>query len=241
MTMNDMLDRLAAAQRQQRQFVSDASHELRSPLAAIRQHAEVAQIPPDRTSPEQLAETVLAEEANLERLVDDLLLLARSDEGGLGLRVSDVDLDDLALQEANRSNQARVDVDTSGIRAARTIGDEPTLRRAIRNLLDKANRHAAGRVTIATITEHDHVCVTIHDDGPGIPAPVRERVFQRFTRLDGARPTAGGGAGLGLKQRARCLPGGATVALTSDHEGRAGARRSSGRGRSIVRLSQRSR
>ncbi len=197
-TMNDMLDRLDAAQRQQRRFISDASHELRSPLAAIRQHAEVAKTHPDRTSPQELAETVLAEEAHLERLVDDLLLLARSDEGGLGLRIETVDLDDLVLEEAGRSTPNRVEIDTSGVQTAMVGADEATLRRAIRNLIDNANRHATSRIEIATTVDHDQASVTIHDDGPGIPARERDQVLRRFTRLDHARSTTDGGAGLGL-------------------------------------------
>ncbi len=197
-TMNDMLDRLDASQRQQRQFVSDASHELRSPLAAIRQHAEVARTHPDRITPKDLAETVLAEEAHLERLVDDLLLLARSDEGGLGLRMNTVDLDDLALQEASRATRTRISIDTSTVHATRITGDEATLRRAIRNLLDNASRHAASRVKITTRNQDDHALIAVHDDGPGIPTEDRDHAFHRFTRLDHARSHTDGGAGLGL-------------------------------------------
>ena len=99
-TMNRMLDRLEQAQARQRRFVSDASHELRSPVASIRQHAEVALAHPDRTTTAELAETVLAEDLRLQRLVEDLLLLTRADEHTLALRRRPVDLDDLVFDEA---------------------------------------------------------------------------------------------------------------------------------------------
>src|SRR5919106_216804 len=99
-TMNRMLDRLEAAQARQRQLVADTSHELRSPIATIRQHVEVALAHPDRTTTADLAETVLAEDLRLGQLVDDLLLLARADEGTLALHVEPVDLDDIVLDEA---------------------------------------------------------------------------------------------------------------------------------------------
>ncbi len=197
-TMNRMLDRLDAAQRQQRRFVSDASHELRSPLSAIRQHAEVARAHPDRTSIDALTTEILAAEARLERLVDDLLLLARSDEGGLGIRPSTVDVDDLVLDEVHRSATGDRDLDVTAVETARVVGDEALLRRAIRNLVDNAARHAAGQVRVTTATSGTEVVVSVHDDGPGIPAPERAIAFERFVRLDPARSAEHGGAGLGL-------------------------------------------
>ncbi len=200
LTMNDLLARLEATQRHQHRFVSDASHELRSPLATIRHHAEVARAHPDGTTTRELAEVVLAEELRLERLVADLLLLARSDEGGLGLRPRRVELDDLVLDEAHRNptTDAEVVVDTTAVGAAAVTGDEPLLRRAVRNLLDNALRHADRRVAVSTATDDDGVAVAVHDDGPGIPPEHRGAVFDRFTRLDPARSAGDGGAGLGL-------------------------------------------
>ncbi len=197
-TMNRMLDRLEAAQRRQRQFVSDASHELRSPLTTIRHHAEVAYAHPGRTTPEALAEVVLAEQSRLEGLVEDLLLLARADEGGLALRATTLDLDDLAFDEARRAAALGVDVDTSGLAAVRIIGDAALLERAVRNLVDNAVRHAAGTIRIVTRDEGGKARLAVHDDGPGIPANQRSTMFDRFVRLDDARSTDAGGAGLGL-------------------------------------------
>jgi len=198
-TMNRMLDRLERAQVRQRRFVSDASHELRSPVASIRQHAEVALAHPDRTTTVELAETVLAEDLRVQRLVEDLLLLARADEHTLGLRRRPVDLDDLVFDEARRLRDATVArVDTTAVSAGRVEGDAAVLRRVLRNLGDNAARHARGRISFA-LAEHDGVVVVaVDDDGPGIPEADRDRVLERFVRLDDARARDAGGSGLGL-------------------------------------------
>lgn len=198
-TMNRMLDRLEHAQLRQRRFVSDASHELRSPLAAIRQHAEVARDHPEATSPEALREVVLAEGARMERLVDDLLLLARADEGALGGRRREVDLDDLALEETHRLRSATsLRVDSSGIAPARMRGDEAMLRRAVRNVVDNAARHARSTVRVSVSNGHGRATLAVDDDGPGIAVADRERVLERFVRLDDARGRDAGGSGLGF-------------------------------------------
>ncbi len=198
-TMNRMLDRLQGAQERQRRFISDASHELRSPVATIRQHAEVALAHPARTEVGDLAGTVLAEGLRLQSLVDDLLLLARADEHTLQLRRRPVDLDDLVLDEARRlRSHASLGVDTSAVSAGRVEADIASLRRVLRNLVDNAARHARTRVAFS-LAEHDgHVVLDVDDDGPGIPAAERGRVLERFVRLDDARARDDGGRGLGL-------------------------------------------
>jgi signal transduction histidine kinase len=197
-TMNRMLARLESARNSQRRFVSDASHELRSPIATIRQHAEVARVHPDRTTVSELADVVLAEQRRMQRLVEDLLLLARADEH-VPLSHVPVDLDDLAFEEVHRlrsTTSARVD--TSEVGAARVQGDVDALRRVLRNLGENAARHASGRIVIALADQGDDVVLTVDDDGPGIPESERERVLKRFVRLDEARSRDGGGSGLGL-------------------------------------------
>jgi signal transduction histidine kinase len=198
-TMNRMLDRLQRAQARQRRLVSDASHELRSPVAAIRQHAEVALAHPDRTTTAELAATVLAEDLRLQRLAEDLLLLTRADEHTLALRRRPVDLDDLVFEEARRLRDGTgLRVDTTAVSAGRVDGDAAGLRRLLRNLGDNAARHAAGRLAFS-LAEHDGlVLLEVDDDGPGIPEPDRARVFERFVRLDDARARDDGGSGLGL-------------------------------------------
>jgi signal transduction histidine kinase len=196
-TMNRMLARLQGAQASQRRFVSDASHELRTPTASVRQHAEVALAHPDRYTVAGLAEPVHAEALRLQRLIDDLLLLARADEAGLALRRVPVDVDDLVLAEAGRL-RSTVDVDTSGVSAGRVLGDPAGLRRMLRNLADNAARHAASAVAFGIAARDGSVVVTVDDDGPGIPAADRERVLDRFVRLADARARDEGGGGLGL-------------------------------------------
>ena len=123
-TMNQMLDRLEVSQARQRRFISDASHELRSPVASIRQYAEVALAHPGRVSSSELAENVLADDLRVQHLVDDLLLLTRADEQMLGLSTRPVDLDDLVFAEARRlRDTTTLSIDTNAVSAGRVAGD----------------------------------------------------------------------------------------------------------------------
>ncbi|MFJ6533121.1 sensor histidine kinase [Microbacterium sp. NPDC091662] len=221
-TMNGMLDRLDAAATAQRRFVSDASHELRSPLATIRQHAELAQAHPDVTSIGELAEVVSEEGLRLQGIVESLLLLARLDEGA-STHHEAVDLDDIALGEVRRLRAAGIDVDGSGIRAARVHGDPRLLGQLVRNLADNAVRHSRGRIAIGVTSSDGHVFVTVEDDGTGVPAEERERIFERFVRLDEARSRDAGGSGLGLAI-ARGIATRSRGALTVDDSRWGGAR-----------------
>ncbi|MGJ9412236.1 sensor histidine kinase [Aeromicrobium sp. CF4.19] len=196
-TVNLMLDRLETSARRQRQLVADTSHELRSPIASIRQSAEIAEAHPDALPPHELSSTVLAEAVRMQGIVDDLLLLARADERDLRLRASDVDLDDLVYTEARRLRPQSIEA-TSAIEAVRTTGDGPALARMLRNLVDNAVRHARGRVHLELVAEGDEALLAVEDDGTGVPEVDRERVFERFVRLDAARARDDGGSGLGL-------------------------------------------
>ena len=196
-TMNRMLDRLDAAATAQRRFVSDASHELRSPLATIRQHAELAQLHPAATSVDDLAGVVHDEGLRMQELVDALLLLTRLDEQA-ALREDPVDLDDLALAEVRRLRAGGATVDGSGIRAARVRGDARLLGQLVRNLADNAARHARSAVAIGVTGRGAEVLLTVDDDGAGVPPDERDRIFERFVRLDEARARDAGGSGLGL-------------------------------------------
>lgn len=198
-TMNAMLERLDASQRSQRRFVSDASHELRSPLAVLRQYAEVAEAHPDRVPTADLAATVRSEGARMQDIVESLLLLTRLDERGRSERTEAVDLDDLLLQEARRVRGiGTVDVDASGISPARVSGDPALLGRAVRNIVDNAARHARTRIALSVRTDGAWCIVHVDDDGTGIPPDERDRVFERFVRLDEGRSRDAGGSGLGL-------------------------------------------
>jgi signal transduction histidine kinase len=198
-TMNEMLDRVQVATERQRRFVADASHELRGPLTRLRSTLEVSLAHPDAVDPRQLGREVLADTVDLQKLVEDLLFLARSESGTMDVPEEPVDLDDLVLQEAGRARErGQVAVDVSGVSAARTRGSADQLGRVIRNLTSNAERHAAGLVTFE-LREHDGRSeLVVADDGPGIPPEHREAVFTRFTRLDQARSRDAGGSGLGL-------------------------------------------
>jgi signal transduction histidine kinase len=197
-TMNEMLARLEDSRTRQQQFVADASHELRSPLASIRQAAEIAQSHPGALPEGELAEAVLEESARMQRLVEQLLLLTRADGGVVVPGRHDVDLDDLALAEARRVSRSGLVVETSGVAAARVRGEPTALAQVVRNLVDNAARHAGTTVAVTVHETGDGVELVVEDDGDGIPEEHRQRVFERFVRLDEARARDAGGSGLGL-------------------------------------------
>ncbi|HEY8113001.1 MAG TPA: HAMP domain-containing sensor histidine kinase [Actinomycetes bacterium] len=198
-TMNEMLDRLQAASERQRKFVADASHELQSPIAALRTQLEVAIAQPATTDWAATSSDLLAESRHMERLVRDLLFLARSDGEEGVRRIEPVDLDDIVLEEATRlRSTAQVRVDASGVSAAPLTGNRDELTRLVRNLLENAEHHAESRVRIRLSAEGREIILMVEDDGPGVPPAERERIFQRFTRLDEARSRNNGGTGLGL-------------------------------------------
>jgi signal transduction histidine kinase len=196
LTLNDMLDRLAAARGRQRAFVADAAHELRSPLTSMRTQLEVAQ---HLGEGGELATDLLADVTRLSTLVEDLLLLARagSETNHPPARES-VDVRALLVATANRYAGARVPVSVVDGPAVYANANSEELRRVLANLVDNAVRHARSNVLLAVRTEDGGAALTVTDDGPGIPAAERERVFERFARLDDARDRDAGGTGLGL-------------------------------------------
>jgi signal transduction histidine kinase len=194
-TLNDMLDRLESARIRQRAFVADAAHELRSPLANMRTQLEVSMRLAGRTDWSAVAGDLLTDTQRLARLVDDLLLLARADDAQVRERaVEPVELGGLLRTVAERYESVPV-LDAGPVW---TEGEPEALRRVVSNLVDNAIRHARSRVVLAAVPDGRSQLVTVTDDGPGIPAADRERVFDRFTRLDDARARDAGGAGLGL-------------------------------------------
>jgi len=198
-TMNAMLARLETSAQKQRQFVSDASHELRSPLASIRTNLEVALHNPDRADWPAVAQRALVEDVRMEDTVSELLDLARLDEveGPAPLEtLPEVDLDELVLDDTVQ--QRRVPVDTGRVSAGRVHGRREQLQRVVRNLLDNAARHADSAVAVGLVTDDEVVELIVDDDGPGIRPEDRDLVFERFTRLDDGRARDAGGLGLGL-------------------------------------------
>jgi signal transduction histidine kinase len=197
-TMNEMLARLQSGHAAQHRFVSDASHELRSPLATISTALELAHSRPDLLDTALIDESLIPEARRMRDLIDDLLLLARADEHHLADRHDDVDLDDLAHAERQRLQGIPGLAVRSSVTAARVTGDAGQLARMMRNLVDNAARHAHGTVELSCGVHDAMAVLRVADDGPGIPPEQRTRVFDRFVRLDTARARDVGGSGLGL-------------------------------------------
>jgi signal transduction histidine kinase len=198
-TMNAMLDRLQAASDRQRNFVADASHELQSPIAALRAQLEVAIAHPEGSDWSASSADLLEETERMERLLRDLLFLARSDGGNTTRRLEPVDLDDIVFEEVARLRAtARISVDCSAVSAAPLSGSRDELTRLVRNLLENAEHHAASMIRIRLSAINGQIRLGVEDDGPGVPATARKRIFERFARLDEARSRHDGGTGLGL-------------------------------------------
>lgn len=197
-TMNRMLDRVDASAQRQRRLVADVSHDLQGPLAAQRVSLELALATPGLVDPELLRQEVLGATGEMERLVDDLLVLAAADEGAPA-EASAVDLDAIVLEEAARARHAgSAAVDTTRVSAGPVRGNASELRRVVRNLVDNAATHAASRVELRLDCRAGQVVLDVVDDGPGVPDEDRERVFERFHRGDPARTRGAPGTGLGL-------------------------------------------
>ena len=197
-TLNDMLDRLERSNTRQRAFVADAAHELRSPLTAIRTQLEVARAHPHDADWDQTAADALADVQRLSRLVDDLLVLARVEDSAPRPESGPVDLVEVVDGTLART-VSPASLRRTGDDHAVAWGDVDALTRIVANLVDNAVRHASAEVTVDVHdAPGDGVTLTVADDGPGIPAAARDRVFERFTRLDEARSRDAGGTGLGL-------------------------------------------
>jgi signal transduction histidine kinase len=189
-TMNSMLGRLQASRDHERQFLSDASHELRSPLASMRAQLETGSWSSD-------ADGVKAEAARLAHIVDDLMDLAKADEAAPP--TAETDLDEIVLEEvAAIAPTSAMLIDTTTVGAARLIGDRQALARMVRNLVDNAARHASSQVVVQLTNVDGVVTLTVDDDGEGVPDEDRERIFERFARTDSSRARNTGGVGLGL-------------------------------------------
>lgn len=184
------------AHRRQRTFVADAAHELQSPLASYRTQLEVAQRRDDPSAWRGVASDLLAETDRMERLVRDLLFLARQDSSEVASSL--VDLDDVVMEEVSRVLPTTdVVVDVKGVSAAPVQGRRDDLARLVRNLLANAVRHASSRVEVACHQDASGAVLVVADDGPGIDPDLREAVFERFRRADPARGHESG-TGLGL-------------------------------------------
>jgi signal transduction histidine kinase len=195
-TVNATLDRLEAAYTQLRHFTSDASHDLRSPLTAVRAQVEEALMYPDDTDWPQTAAAVLSGVERLQAIVTDLLALARLDAGA-PISHDTTDLAQLVGAELDRSTFKNPVVRTlcNGVSAP---VDRLRISRLLTNLLDNADRHANSQITVIVRSEESNAVLEVIDDGVGIAPELREVVFKRFARLDASRSRNIGGTGLGL-------------------------------------------
>ena len=196
-TLNSMLDRITASRARQRAFVTDAAHELRSPLTSMQTQLEVShRLGEDGPGSADLR----AEVSRMSTLVEDLLVLARLDSEAVSPPLLPVDVRGLLEDVLGGYGERRVPVqlapDSEDALVVR--GRRESLRRALTNLVDNAVRHAASKVVVTAHRHGPRVAVEVHDDGGGVAPTDRERVFERFTRLDEARDRDAGGAGLGL-------------------------------------------
>ncbi|MEP6664884.1 MAG: HAMP domain-containing sensor histidine kinase [Nocardioidaceae bacterium] len=197
-TMNDMLARVEVAHDAQCRFVADAGHELRSPLTTVKARLQLVG---NTSTPADWPEShsVLTLEVNrIERIVANLLLLARADASGLMLQTEVIELDDLVEEERLRLRAATGITVSGQVMAVRCVGDRHQLAQVLRNLTDNAVSHARSRIELTLVAEDSQAIIEVADDGPGIPLEDRTRVFARFVRLDPARARSAGGTGLGL-------------------------------------------
>ena len=218
-TMNEMLDRLQLSAHKQKRFIGDASHELRSPLATLRAQAEIALAEPEKVNALDALARVESQALRMSVVIEDLLFLARVDEGRHHRSREQVDLDEVVMNEVRRLEAA----DNTAVRlvrldGVRTAGTPRDLARMLRNIGDNAVRHARTGVWFTLTSDSGSAVITIANDGPLIPAADQQRIFDRFTRLDDARsrrPGDGGsGLGLAIAQEIATSHGGRIVATS---------------------------
>ncbi len=213
--VNGVLDRLESSFEQQRRFITDASHELRTPTAVVRTEADITLAREHRDEPEYRASITVMQDASrrLTRIVDDLFLLSRADSGHLVMRDEALYLEEL-VDDATRAvrsvaHQRGVEIDVREIVAAPSRGDADLLGRLLLNLLDNAIKYSpsGGHVVVTMTTVAGSCAISVSDEGVGIPTEMQSRVFERFFRVDSARSraetsaTSGAGLGLAIAQR----------------------------------------
>jgi signal transduction histidine kinase len=197
-TVNDTLARLDHSVETQRRFVADASHELRGPLAALRADLEISVTHPDRTTWTDVARDTLGDVERLQHLTEDLLLLARLDAHQQRPHQA-VDLAEVATKAIGSIRRHDVTITTTGLDIpAHVRGDPEQLQRMMRNLVHNGEEHAEQHIAVRVVTDDRAVRIAVSDDGPGVSPEDRDRIFERFVRLDSARTRDTGGTGLGL-------------------------------------------
>ena len=198
-TFNELLARIEASVERQKHFISDASHELKSPVAATGVMLEAMREYPEAIDMGQAIGDLSAENERMGRIVGNMLVLARHDEGRTVVDPVPVDLFDLVREEALRlAHATSLDVDTADVHPVVCTTDRELLSHVLRNLLDNAGHYARERVKVSCEEREGAVRITVSDDGPGIPPADRERVFERFVRLEEGANRRKESTGLGL-------------------------------------------
>ncbi len=213
-TLNATLDRLESAVAANRRFVADAAHELRSPLTGVRAAVEL------RTGPDtdDILYDALGELDRASALVDDLLFLARGQQPGTA--IGDVPFDRVVADEIEALGARRSDMEvTATLEPVTVAGDGARLARVVRNLLENAARYGQGRIDVTVSVRDGEAVLWVDDDGSGVPVADRERVFERFVRLDESRSRATGGSGLGLAIVAEIVADGSGTVTVVDASG----------------------
>jgi two-component system, OmpR family, sensor kinase len=223
-TLNEMLARLEVSFKRERAFVSDASHELRTPLAILRTELELAlRGHATRDELEDAVRSAAEETERLNQLADDLLVIARSDQGRLPVRPADIDADSLLTGVAHRFS-ARARAERRTLRAESADGltltaDRARLEQALANMVDNALRHGGGDVVLSAARDDGHMELHVRDHGPGFPAAFLPTAFERFSRADEARSRGGTGLGLAITSAVARAHGGEAHASNLDGGG----------------------
>ena len=198
LTMNDLIDRIEQAQRFQNQFVENASHELRSPLASLRVQLEVWRANTSEADSGLAREHLLSETIRLQLLVDDLLDASQISQNR-SVSMGVIDLDDVIFDVVQRIRvTTRHSIKLGNVSAGQIRANLSQMERLVTNLVDNAVRHCVSVVSLGLAETDSHVVLTVADDGPGIPLADRRRIFDRFERIDDGRGRSEGGFGLGL-------------------------------------------
>jgi two-component system OmpR family sensor kinase len=220
-TLNDMLDRLERALERERNFVADASHELRTPLALLKTELELAlRNPRSQAELEQALRSAAAETDRLAQLAEDLLVLARSDQGRLPLRRASVSvhevLSGVAARFGRRAGEAGRAIEVDAVDGLVVPADSVRLEQALGNLVENALRHGEGSIRLSAVEKDGRVELHVRDEGGGIPPEFVPRAFERFTRADQSRAGAGAGLGLAIAQVIAAAHGGSAHVSGAD-------------------------
>lgn len=223
-TLNEVLARLESALERERNFVADAGHELRTPLALLRTELELALR--QATSPDELREAIRSsshEADRLSQLADDLLLIARSDRGRLPLQVEEIEIEGLFASVSSRfewrAEQAKRPISAEAATSGSIQGDRLRLEQALANLVDNALRYGDGQIHLAARAADGCVELHVTDEGAGFPAEFVEQAFERFTRADPSRSRGGAGLGLSIVRTIAEAHGGSAHAESRDPAG----------------------